>query len=107
MLHCPGCATHRALHSFPTRRSSDLHRLGDPGVKGRPGDTRGGCTWSAERLCLANKHAAVDPDAVLHGRSPASDRSEERRVGEECRSRWAPEHEKTKRGESRTDAKIE
>src|SRR5690348_17726680 len=77
MLHCPGCATHRALHSFPTRRSSDLHRLGDPGVKGRPGDTRGGCTWSAERLCLANKHAAVDPDAVLHGRSPASDRSEE------------------------------
>src|SRR5438105_15877993 len=24
-------ATHRDLHSFPTRRSSDLHTLGDPG----------------------------------------------------------------------------
>src|SRR5688500_19714200 len=31
----------------------------------------------------------------------ANRRSEERRVGKECRSRWAPEHEKNKRKEEK------
>src|SRR5690625_7414106 len=31
-------------------------------------------------------------------------RSEERRVGKECRSRWAPEHEKKKHTQSRQEA---
>src|SRR5690348_1052115 len=29
---------------------------------------------------------------TLMGRDPDHDRSEERRVGKECRSRWSPEH---------------
>ena len=29
---------------------------------------------------------------VLVGEDPASQRSEERRVGKECRSRWSPYH---------------
>src|SRR5438876_12278825 len=34
-------------------------------------------------------------------RSGAENRSEERRVGKECRSRWSPEHEKKKKKEHR------
>ena len=33
--------------------------------------------------------------------SPEGDRSEERRVGEECRSRWSPYHEKKKKEQKR------
>src|SRR5207302_8646456 len=32
----------------------------------------------------------------VHGRDSLVDRSEERRVGKECRSRWSPYHEKKK-----------
>src|SRR5256885_15636446 len=35
--------------------------------------------------------------AVLGGLSPKDNRSEERRVGKECRSRWAPYHLKKKK----------
>src|SRR3712207_9037281 len=33
----------------------------------------------------------------LHDRFPSITRSEERRVGKECRSRWSPYHQKKKR----------
>src|SRR5437016_14538458 len=50
-------------------------------------------------------HRLVDPsggDVVLLGERPidealvVAERSEERRVGKECRSRWSPYHEKKK-----------
>src|SRR5688572_33332396 len=34
------------------------------------------------------------------GRGPGSGRSEERRVGKECRSRWSADHEKKKRSDT-------
>src|SRR5438093_6665462 len=44
----------------------------------------------------AGKHAGADGAAGGRGSAPrarsASRRSEERRVGKECRSRWAPYH---------------
>src|SRR5438445_13378653 len=54
------------------------------------GDTHAG--FSALRV---DDHAGADPDPVLAGRS------EERRVGKECRSRWSPHHEKKKNTRSR------
>src|SRR5690606_39660628 len=36
----------------------------------------------------------------LRGGAAEKERSEERRVGKECRSRWAPYHEKTEKGRS-------
>src|SRR5688572_33468432 len=37
-------------------------------------------------------------DMILVGDSIGNVRSEERRVGKECRSRWSPEHEKINKG---------
>src|SRR5204863_2044060 len=34
----------------------------------------------------------AEEDPAPHAEAPLPDRSEERRVGKECRSRWAPEH---------------
>ena len=31
-------------------------------------------------------------DGTVHTMAPAGERSEERRVGKECRSRWSPYH---------------
>ena len=33
-----------------------------------------------------------DPDAIARGAPMLAERSEERRVGKECRSRWSPYH---------------
>src|SRR5205085_7320485 len=64
--------------------------------------TRFDCDWSSD-VCSSDldaeqdDHRAVaadrraDPPSYCLGRTP---RSEERRVGKECRSRWAPDHEK-------------
>src|SRR6266536_4674269 len=41
------------------------------------------------------------PTAVVAGSSTRWSRSEERRVGKECRSRWSPYHEKKKRRDSK------
>src|SRR5438034_9262331 len=81
---------HRALHSFPTRRSSDL----------------------AERRTILTKEKTVVPrisdiyaalpaitgklELEYEGELQGPERSEERRVGKECRSRWSPYHEKEK-----------
>src|SRR5476649_2830907 len=64
-----GYADHRDLHSFPTRRSSDLGPEGpeEAGVVAR----------------------VAGPVAIL---LDDEERSEERRVGKECRSRWSPYH---------------
>src|SRR5216684_7591925 len=48
-------------------------------------------------------HAPATPDAARHrghhGELGVADRSEERRVGKECRSRWSPYHYKKKKAE--------
>src|SRR5206468_12776938 len=53
---------------------------------------------------LEPHHGVFTRDTILTGwgrpsgysKEGGSDRSEERRVGKECRSRWSPEHEKKK-----------
>src|SRR5215213_10350946 len=58
--------------------------------------------WSSD-VCSSDLHAAEEGDARLHVAAGAGDvadesegRSEERRVGKECRSRWSPYHYKKK-----------
>src|SRR2546430_10061612 len=67
--------------------------------------TRFDCDWSSDvcssdlvadrlRHLLAGQleHAVVHPDLRELAAGPARLRSEERRVGKECRSRWSPYH---------------
>src|SRR5687767_15686440 len=54
----------------------------------------GGESGSVPELgCIGSQHDA-DPGVVqpLQNPAPERDRSEERRVGKECRSRWSPYH---------------
>src|SRR5688572_31630119 len=49
------------------------------------------------RHCAPRHHILLEPkigneEAVNHITRPEMDRSEERRVGKECRSRWSPYH---------------
>src|SRR5256885_9969720 len=50
---------------------------------------RSGATRPSRRTALELLSAHVDLPLDLHDRA---DRSEERRVGKECRSRWSPYH---------------
>ena len=43
-------------------------------------------------LAVAERGAMFDPSAVFYMEKLAVGRSEERRVGKECRSRWSPYH---------------
>src|SRR5262249_59069954 len=52
--------------------------------------------WSKVDLDALREHLIDMDDVVMHA-SVAKRRSEERRVGKECRSRWAAEDEKKKR----------
>ena len=51
-----------------------------------------GSWWSSQAsgLCLWDGRAKFR--TMVHKRPPSSMRSEERRVGKECRSRWSPYH---------------
>src|SRR5688572_13421063 len=56
-----------------------------------------GARLAAHQLADASRAGVRDPDRVrvlVVDRIPLPDRSEERRVGKECRSLWAPYHEK-------------
>src|SRR5256885_8455468 len=67
------------------RRTVEVRRLVEfRPATGRPGTLRGG----GPRRCVVV--AAVPQD--LRAPDPPRDRSEERRVGKECRSRWSPYH---------------
>src|ERR1017187_7570907 len=80
-----GCAqSTRSQWSF-TKLS---HRLYDPGQMERL--TRRGTEGNLRKLCDREPTEAV---LIRHaGGSAAHFRSEERRVGKECRSRWSPYH---------------
>src|SRR6266540_3630198 len=57
--------------------------------------TAGPCIGNSKHGCLAppaEDIALVFLDAPVAGVTPAPVRSEERRVGKECRSRWSPYH---------------
>ena len=63
----------------------------------RRGSTRNGTVPDAvlvgPKVCLINKYSASDGDLFPWGfRALKAERSEERRVGKECRSRWSPYH---------------
>src|SRR5438067_12786616 len=68
--------------------SSDLACVSDSGL-----DVRYGMR-TPSTLSLPSASAA---------RKAVSERSEERRVGKECRSRWSPYHEKKKRNKMNCD----
>src|SRR5438128_10938063 len=82
------CYAHSpAQHSFPTRRSSDLamSKLFGGGQKAASKQFRHGATSKSRSNTASNSTKHKSPH--LSGW-----RSEERRVGEECRSRWSPDH---------------
>src|SRR5260370_19423735 len=62
--------------------SSDLQLKTAPGLLGDDGQAGSG-------LQLVNEAAGTVCSYVISGRT---ERSEERRVGKECRSRWSPYH---------------
>src|SRR5215204_4432899 len=71
--------------------------------------TRSLCDWSSD-VCssdLCERHGlpprVVRVTRLWWGVSRASQRSEERRVGKECRSRWSPYHYKKKAQDKRRD----
>src|SRR5206468_11868753 len=94
----------RPLHSFPTRRSSDLS------TARRAARTEPGPPMSAYRLDMSlitpilitpSETWACAPVAASATATAATDlrianitppRSEERRVGKECRSEWCAQH---------------
>src|SRR5438093_7543651 len=60
--------------------------------------------WARSGECLAGTRRALPGDGARHSVKGVEDgddqaRSEERRVGKECRSRWAPEQVKQTRSE--------
>src|SRR5690625_8040040 len=59
----------------------------------------------APRLLKLGRHGLIGVITEHHrlGRIVGEHRSEERRVGKECRSRWSPYHEKKKKTKRLTD----
>src|SRR5947209_20341114 len=81
------------FHTSPTRK------------RGRPSlARRAGIAATTQQLTVCAKTLPFDDAqrAVLRTHLAVAERSEERRVGKECRSRWTPHQEKKK-----TEDKIE
>src|SRR5690348_3008222 len=83
-----GSAGPRDLRSFPTRRSSDLAQKLLPGA-GDPSDLRLVWKGSDDKPMVM---VYLTQGRVHNKINFAPERSEERRVGKECRSRWSPYH---------------
>src|SRR6267142_3128605 len=87
LLFAPRAAVHLSLFFFSSRRRH----------------TRLTCDWSSD-VCSSDL-IVVSPykgyqqirDGNYRPRCVPEQRSEERRVGKECRSRWSPYHKKKKR----------
>src|SRR5262249_62007295 len=89
---------HPALHSFPTRRSSDLDPANLTTLPywawcGTPEAWRKSC---AGKVACATANRCARRQGGLLWHSANTQRSEERRVGKECRYRWARYNEKKK-----------
>src|SRR5690625_8047236 len=60
--------------------------------------------WLARQVAptwkLATKLDEINQTTVIKDMLDQAKRSEERRVGKECRSRWSPDHEKKKKKKS-------
>src|SRR5689334_25136052 len=102
MFLLKGSGHHRDLLPFPTRRSSDL--LSELERDEKSLNDRIATLERARREALA-RGAAPAAAAITTADLGQLDwpvegriiyRSEERRVGKECRSRWAPDHQKNK-----------
>src|SRR5690625_7777420 len=96
----------RFLESF----QGYLHVDGYAGYNGISGVTLVGC-WAHARRKFTDALKALPASAKtshVKAKEGLSYRSEERRVGKECRSRWRPYDEKKKEGEAReNDARKE
>src|SRR3989454_5287264 len=74
--------------------SSDLFLARFPGVQ-NPSRRRSGIRWALQEIARGTPARSGKGRARSLRREPASPertRSEERRVGKECRSRWSPYH---------------
>src|SRR3712207_6850781 len=60
-------------------------------VSGLPGRRAPRLALDGEEAAVAGRQRRADLGR-LHGRDVGGERSEERRVGKECRSRWSPYH---------------
>src|SRR5256886_11720943 len=72
---CSSDLTLATLVPIPVREGTE------PGPGERP-------PWGAQRVCPIGSRG----DGHIPGPRPPAPRSEERRVGKECRSRWSPYH---------------
>src|SRR5256886_1162855 len=89
------------LRVIETKLDSDIHVRGNEiTITGAPADNAIAVRLFEELLELIRAGQNLTPDAVGHtlgmltadsAERPA-ERSEERRVGKECRSRWSPYH---------------
>src|SRR5260221_5630018 len=74
--------------------SSDLSAVS--GTSGEVGDARflGTAPISVSEISIKSTEVNVagKPDGAIPGPAGSAKRSEERRVGKECRSRWSPYH---------------
>src|SRR5437899_7454868 len=55
------------------------------------------CSSDLCAVAIATAHSAGVQVRMITGDHAVTARSEERRVGKECRSRWSPDHEKKKK----------
>src|SRR5690349_24813112 len=83
---------------------SEMTKFGMPGVFTH-GDFD---TWSPGYLMfIAAMHNGISRLYETFGNGGADTRSEERRVGKECRSRWSPHHKKKKKEKRRKKASVQ
>src|SRR5438309_11451961 len=88
-----GSRDHHDLHSFPTRRSSDLKAVDDRLIGGPhvvPTEGLG----SASTVLAEPRPSVGTTWGPPINRSSTAFRSEERRVGKECRSWWSRDPKK-------------
>src|SRR2546429_9978946 len=86
-----------ASRSSPPTRCSVPHKAGSPAATARAIPAGEPALWGTLHL-VGGEDREADPCSgqhvervIVHGRF-RQPRSEERRVGKECRSRWAPYH---------------
>src|SRR3712207_7358016 len=75
--------------------SSDLRRSSHPATKGAPGSLDAADGHPLDEGTLKQEegdHDRDDDEDRSRHQQVEPDRSEERRVGKECRSRWSPYH---------------